>query len=135
VNATIPTPGRSLWASGADLQLVIAGYTVSYAMLLITGARLGDPFGRRRMFLLGIGGFTLASLTCGLAPDVGVLIAARFVQRAAAAAMMPQIMTVIQLRFSGPERARALSAYTAVLLEPTRAPSWPSEVPALRGRA
>jgi MFS family permease len=114
-NVAMPTIGRSLHASGAELQLVIAGYTVSYAMLLITGARLGDLVGRRRMFLLGVGGFTLASLACGLAPDIGALIAARFVQGAAAAAMMPQIMTVIQLRFSGAERARALSAYTAVL--------------------
>ena len=115
VNVAMPTIGRSLHASGAELQLVVAGYTVSYAMLLITGARLGDLIGRRRMFLLGVGVFTLASLTCGLAPDTGVLIGARFVQGAGAAAMMPQIMTVIQLRFSGAARARALSAYTAVL--------------------
>src|SRR6185312_8742049 len=115
VNVAMPTLGRSLHASGAELQLVVAGYTVSYAMLLITGARLGDLIGRRRMFLLGVGVFTLASLTCGLAPDIGVLIGARFVQGAGAAAMMPQIMTVIQLRFSGGARARALSAYTAVL--------------------
>jgi MFS family permease len=115
VNVAMPTIGRSLHASGAELQLVIAGYTVSYATLLITGARLGDVIGRRRMFLLGVGIFTLSSLTCGLAPDVGVLIAARFVQGAGAAAMMPQIMTVIQLRFAGAARARALSAYTAVL--------------------
>src|SRR5579862_8826107 len=115
VNVAMPTLGRSLHASGAELQLVIAGYTVSYAMLLITGARLGDLIGRRRMFLLGVAGFSLASLACGLAPDVGVLIAARFVQGAGAAAMMPQIMTVIQLRFAGAERARALSAYSAIL--------------------
>jgi MFS family permease len=115
VNVAMPTIGRSLHASGAELQLVIAGYTVSYAMLLITGARLGDLIGRRRMFLLGVGGFSLASLACGLAPDVGLLIAARFLQGAAAAAMMPQIMTVIQLRFAGAERARALSAYAVVL--------------------
>src|SRR6202047_3132923 len=115
VNVAIPTIGRTLHASGAELQLVVAGYTVSYAMMLITGARLGELYGRRRVFLAGVAVFTLASLTCGLAPDVGVLIAARFVQGAGAAAMMPQIMTVIQLRFSGPARARALSAYTAVL--------------------
>ena len=115
VNVAMPTIGRSLHASGAELQLVIAGYIVSYAMLLITGARLGGLLGRRRMFLLGVWVFTLASLACGLAPGIGVLIAARFVQGAGAAAMMPQIMTVIQLRFSGAVRARALSAYTAVL--------------------
>ena len=115
VNVAMPTIGRSLHASGAELQLVVAGYTVSYAMLLITGARLGDLAGRRRVFTGGVGLFTLASLTCGLAPGIGVLIAARFVQGAGAAAMMPQIMSVIQLRFSGAARARALSAYTAVL--------------------
>ena len=85
VNVAMPTIGRSPHASGAELQLVVAGYTVSYAMLLITGARLGDLAGRRRMFLLGAGTFTLASLACGLAPDIGALIVARFVQGAGTA--------------------------------------------------
>jgi len=115
VNVAMPTIGRSLHASGAELQLVVAGYTVSYAMLLITGARMGDLYGRRRMFLGGVALFTTASLICGIAPGIGVLIAARFVQGAGAAAMMPQIMSVIQVRFDGAARARALSAYTAVL--------------------
>jgi Major Facilitator Superfamily len=115
VNVAMPTIGRSLHASGAELQLVVAGYTVSYAMMLITGARLGDLYGRRRMFMIGVAIFSVASLTCGIAPSVGVLIAARFVQGAGAAAMMPQIMSVIQVRFDGTARARALSAYTAVL--------------------
>ena len=84
-------------------------------MLLITGARMGDLYGRRRMFLAGVAVFTAASLICGIAPGIGVLIAARFVQGAGAAAMMPQIMSVIQVRFDGAARARALSAYTAVL--------------------
>jgi MFS family permease len=115
VNVAVPTIGRSLHASGAELQLVVAGYTVSYAMMLITGARMGDLYGRRRMFLIGAFVFTAASLACGIAPGIGVLIAARFVQGAGAAAMMPQIMSVIQVRFDGAARARALSAYTAVL--------------------
>jgi MFS family permease len=115
VNVAMPTIGRSLHASGAELQLVVAGYTVSYAMMLITGARMGDLYGRRRMFLAGVAVFTLASLICGLAPGIGILIAARFIQGAGAAAMMPQIMSVIQVRFEGAARARALSAYTAVL--------------------
>ena len=115
VNVAMPTIGRSLHATGAELQLVVAGYTVSYAMMLITGARLGELYGRRRVFMAGVAVFTLASLTCGIAPGVGVLIGARFVQGAGAAAMMPQIMSVIQLRFDGAARARALSAYTAVL--------------------
>jgi MFS family permease len=115
VNVAMPTIGRSLHGSGAQLQLVVAGYTVSYAMLLITGARLGDLRGRRTLFLAGVAVFTLASALCGFAPTIGVLIAARFVQGAGAAATMPQIMSVIQARFTGPDRARALSAYSAVL--------------------
>lgn len=115
VNVAMPTIGRSLHASGAELQLVVSGYTVSYAMMLITGARMGDLYGRRRMFLAGVAIFTLASLACGIAPGIGVLIGARFVQGIGAAAMMPQIMSVIQVRFDGAARARALSAYTAVL--------------------
>src|SRR6516164_9652133 len=115
VNVAMPTIGRSLHASGAELQLVVAGYTVSYAMMLITGARMGDLYGRRRVFLAGVAVFTAASLICGIAPGIEVLIAARFLQGAGAAAMMPQIMSVIQVRFDGAARARALSAYTAVL--------------------
>jgi EmrB/QacA subfamily drug resistance transporter len=115
VNVAMPTMGRSLHASGAELQLVVAGYTVSYAMMLITGARMGDLYGRRRMFLIGVLVFTVASLVCGIAPGIEVLIAARFIQGVGAAAMMPQIMSVIQVRFDGAARARALSAYTAVL--------------------
>jgi MFS family permease len=115
VNVRMPTIGRSLHASGAELQLVIAGYTASYAMLLITGARMGDLYGRRRMFLAGVGIFSLASFACGIAPGIGVLIPARFAQGAGAAAMMPQIMSVIQVQFDGAARARAVSAYTAVL--------------------
>jgi MFS family permease len=115
VNVAMPAIGRDLHASGAALQLVVAGYTVSYAMLLITGARLGELYGRRRLFLAGIALFTASSLACGLAPGIGVLIAARFIQGAGAAAMVPQIISVIQASFSGPARARALSAYSAVL--------------------
>ena len=115
VNVAMPTIGRALHASGAELQLVVSGYTVSYAMLLITGARLGELRGRRRMFLAGIVLFTLSSAVCGVAPNITALIAARFVQGAGAAATMPQIISVIQARFAGPDRARALSAYSAVL--------------------
>src|SRR5215212_5596107 len=101
VNVAIPTIKARLHASGAALQLVVAGYTVTYAMLLITGARLGDLRGHRRLFLVGLGTFTLASLACGLAPSTGALVAARFVQGAGAALMVPQILSVIQRRFTG----------------------------------
>ncbi len=115
VNVAMPTIGRTLHASGAELQLVVSGYTVSYAMLLIAGARLGALYGRRNLFIGGVAVFTLASAVCGFAPNALILIAARFVQGAGAAATMPQIMSTIQARFDGPARARALSAYSAVI--------------------
>jgi predicted MFS family arabinose efflux permease len=107
--------GRDLGASGAALQLVVAGYTVVYGMLLVTGARLGAMFGVRRMFAVGTTVFTLSSLACGLAPTAEVLVGARLIQGAGAAMMMPQVMSVIQVYFTGPARAKALSVYAAVL--------------------
>jgi MFS family permease len=115
VNVAIPTIHASLGASGASLQLVVAGYTISYAVLLVTGARLGDILGHRRMFLAGLVVFTLASLGCGLAPSAALLIALRFVQGVGAAAMIPQVLSLIQRTFTGASRARAMSVYSAVL--------------------
>src|SRR4051812_30704375 len=115
VNVAAPTLRLDLDASGAGLQLAIAGYTISYAVLLITGARLGDRLGHGRAFRVGLAGFTAASLLCGLAPTTAVLIAFRFVQGAAAALMMPQVMSLIQRTFDGTARARALSLYSAVI--------------------
>ena len=115
VNVAMPTIAADLHASGAALQLVASGYTITYAMLLITGARLGSLRGTRGVFLAGVATFTVASLACGLATSTGALIGARFVQGAGAAAMVPQVFTVIQRRFSGATRARALSVYAAVL--------------------
>ena len=91
----------------------MGGYTIAYAMLLISGARSGDRFGRRRTYLAGVIIFTAASLACALAPDSQALVAFRFVQGAGAAALVPQVFSIIQLTFSGPGRARALSAYAA----------------------
>ncbi|HKN98798.1 MAG TPA: MFS transporter [Pseudonocardiaceae bacterium] len=115
VNVAMPSVQRDLHASGAALQLVVAGYTVSYAMCLITGARLGDLYGRRRVFLIGVTLFTTSSLVCGLAPVAAVLVVARLAQGVGAALMVPQVMSTIQTRFTGQARARALSAYAAVL--------------------
>jgi MFS family permease len=115
VNVAAPSIHAGLHASGAGLQLVIAGYTIAYAVLLVTGARLGDLLGHRRMFLAGLAVFTLASLGCGLASSGGVLIALRFIQGSGAAMMIPQVLSLIQRTFSGAPRARAMSAYAAVL--------------------
>ncbi len=101
VNVAAPSIHAGLHASGAGLQLVIAGYTISYAVLLVTGARLGDLLGHRHMFLAGLALFTLASLGCGLAPSTGLLITLRFVQGVGAAIMIPQVLSLIQRTFSG----------------------------------
>jgi EmrB/QacA subfamily drug resistance transporter len=115
VNVAMPSISADLHASGSALQLVVSGYTVSYAMLLITGARLGDLYGRRRLFLAGVLAFTVSSLVCGLAPNVATLVVARFAQGVGAALMMPQVMSGIQTGFVGRARAKALSLYSAVL--------------------
>ncbi|HEX9065781.1 MAG TPA: MFS transporter [Streptosporangiaceae bacterium] len=116
VNVAAPSIHAGLHASGAGLQLVIAGYTIAYAMLLVTGARVGDLAGHRRIFLAGLAAFTLASLGCGLAATTGQLIGLRLLQGAAAAAMIPQVLSLIQRTFPpGQARARAMSAYSAVL--------------------
>ena len=115
VNVAMPTIGRSLHTSGAELQLVVAGYTVSYAMLLITGAQLGNLAGRRRMFLTGSG--RVHAHVAGLRARAGHRRARRGQVRAGhgRGGDDSQIMSMIQLRFSGAARARALNACTAVL--------------------
>jgi MFS family permease len=115
VNVAAPSIHTDLHASGAGLQLVIAGYVIPYAVLLVTGARLGDILGHRRMFLGGLVLFTLASLGCGLAASTGMLIALRFVQGAGSAAMIPQVLSLIQRSFTGAARARPMRLYAAVL--------------------
>jgi MFS family permease len=114
-NVAAPTIRRDLHTGGAGLQLVIAGYTIAYAMLLITGARLGDRLGHRRVFLAGLAVFTAASLACGLATTPAVLIGFRLLQGAGAALMIPQVFSLIQRQYQGRARARALSRYAAVI--------------------
>ncbi|MBO8198646.1 MFS transporter [Streptomyces smyrnaeus] len=115
VNVAASDLRADLHASGAGLQLVVAGYTIAYAVLLITGARLGALLGHSRVFLGGLALFTAASLACGLAAGTGQLIAFRLVQGAAGAAMLPQVLSLIQRTFTGLARTRALGAYAAVL--------------------
>ena len=116
VNVAVPTMHAGLHASGAGLQLIVAGYTIAYAVLLVTGARLGDILGYRRMFRAGVLLFTLASLGCGLAPSAGLLIGLRFAQGVGAAIMIPQVLSLIQRTYTSPgPRARAMSLYAAVI--------------------
>ena len=115
VNVAGPAIQSDVGVSGAALQLVVSGYALAYAALLITGARLGDDHGHRRLFLAGLAGFTLMSLLAGLAWSTPVLIAARIGQGVAAAAMGPQVMTVIQLQYDGAARMKAMALLATVV--------------------
>ncbi|MEY9838387.1 MFS transporter [Streptacidiphilus sp. EB103A] len=112
-NVALPSIDASLHASASSLELVIAGYGVAYATLLVLGGRLGDRYGRHRIFLGGLVGFVLASLACGVAPNVGALIAARIVQGATAALLIPQVLATFHHVLEGERRARAVALYGA----------------------
>jgi EmrB/QacA subfamily drug resistance transporter len=111
VNIAIPSIQRDLHASYADVQWALAGYTLAYALVLITGGRLGDTFGRKRLFLIGVSGFTISSALCGAAQSPGQLIAFRVVQGAMGAIMVPQVLAVIQVIFPPRERIKALAGF------------------------
>lgn len=115
VNIAVPSIQKGIHASFAQAQLIIALYSLSYAVLLITGGRMGDIFGRKRTFLLGLAGFTLSSAYCGLAPTAGVLIVARILQGASGAFMTPQVVALIQVSFPAQERSRAFAVFGTVL--------------------
>ena len=115
VNVAMPSITTGLGASSADVQLVISGYAIVYAVFLITGGRLGDIFGRKSIFLVGLAGFALASGFCGLAWSPLTLILARLLQALAAAAMAPQALASVHALFPAHERGRALSIYGITL--------------------
>ncbi|NLU71579.1 MFS transporter [Streptomyces sp. HNM0575] len=113
VNVALPGIESDLHTTPAALEMVVAGYAVAYAVLLVLGGRLGDTYGRRRLFLWGVAAFGLTSLACGLAPDAWTLVAARVVQGASSALMLPQVLGTIHATTQGPLRARALALYSA----------------------
>jgi MFS family permease len=115
VNVALPSITAGLDASAAEVQLVISGYAIVYAVFLITGGRLGDIFGRKSIFLSGLAGFALASALCGLAWSPGSLIVGRLLQALAAAAMAPQALASVHALFPAHERGRALSIYGITL--------------------
>jgi MFS family permease len=112
VNVSLSSIHEALHATPAQVPLVISGYGAGYAVFLVTGGRLGDLYGRRRMFLLGMAGFTLTNMLCGLATSALVLVIARVAQGVAAALLVPQVLGAIPTLFDD-ERglARAMSAY------------------------
>ncbi|WP_423835902.1 MFS transporter [Streptomyces endophytica] len=111
VNVALPTIDQDLHAGPAMLEMVVAGYGVAYATLLVLGGRLGDMIGRRRLFLWGLATFGLTSLACGLAPNAATLVAARVAQGASAALLLPQVLATIQATTTGKRRAKAVSLY------------------------
>jgi MFS family permease len=115
VNVAIPSIQADLQASGGAMQALIAVYQIGFATLVITGGRLGDMFGRRRLFLVGLLGFTAASMECGLAGSSAMLIAARLAQGAAAALMSPQVLATIHVLFPDAARSRAFAIFGITL--------------------
>src|ERR1700760_3719421 len=115
VNVALPSMQSRLHASAGSVEWVVAGYSLASAVLLIAASRLGDRSGRRRVFVLGLAVFTLASAGCGIAPSATVLVVARIVQGVGAAMLLPNVLALIGALYDGPDRLRALSAYGMVM--------------------
>jgi EmrB/QacA subfamily drug resistance transporter len=114
VNVALPVIGRDLHASVSSLQWILNGYALTLASLILVGGSLGDRFGRRRVFALGAGLFTVASLLCAIAPTVETLIAARLLQGAAGALLTPGSLAMIEASFQRKDRPRAIGAWSGL---------------------
>ncbi|MCX4097309.1 MFS transporter [Nocardia sp. alder85J] len=115
VNVAASSLQHDLHAGESALELIVGGYGFAYASGLITGGRLGDLFGHRRLFVLGMLAFTVASLLCGLAPNAWALVAFRVLQGATAALMVPQMLALINIMFPVRERPQAMAAFGATI--------------------
>jgi EmrB/QacA subfamily drug resistance transporter len=115
VNVAVPRMQADLRAEYAQIEWIVASYVLAFAAVLITGGRLGDIFGRKKIFILGVGGFTLASAWCGLATGPDMLIAARFCQGASAGLMVPQILAIIHVTFPPEERGKVFGMFGGVV--------------------
>ncbi len=111
VNVALPSLQRNLQASSSDIEWIVAGYVLAFALFLLPSGRLGDIIGRKMMFLGGISGFTLLSAMCGMAPSIEWLVAARVLQGISAAVMMPQVLAIAQVTFPRHERGLAFSLF------------------------
>jgi EmrB/QacA subfamily drug resistance transporter len=114
VTTALSTIRLHLGASIEDLEWTVNAYTLSFAVLLMTGAALGDRFGRRRLFVVGLGLFVAASAACALSPNITILIAARAIQGCGSALVMPLAVTQLSLAFPPEQRAKALGAFSGV---------------------
>ncbi|MEV6649253.1 MFS transporter [Streptomyces sp. NPDC051219] len=115
VNIAIPSIERDLSATFGSIQWITAGYALAFAAGLITGGRLGDIYGRKQMFLIGMAGFTLASALCGFAANPEMLVASRLLQGAMAAMMVPQVLAIIHVTFPAHERGKVFGMFGAVV--------------------
>lgn len=115
VNVALPSIEHSLSAGANELQWILAGYTLAFGLALVPAGRLGDVYGRRTLFLVGLAGFVLASAACGLVTSGVALAAVRFVQGIAAGVLNPQVIAFIQDLFSGAERGRAFGMFGATV--------------------
>ncbi|MCL6671228.1 MFS transporter [Streptomyces panaciradicis] len=115
VNVAIPSIQRDAGASFSQIQWITAGYALAFAAGLITGGRLGDIHGRKRLFLIGIGGFTLASALCGFAVNPEMLVASRVLQGGMAAMMVPQVLSIVHATFPAHERGKVFGLFGAVV--------------------
>ncbi|WP_030250219.1 MFS transporter [Streptomyces sp. NRRL S-455] len=115
VNVAIPSIQREAGASFSQIQWITAGYALAFAAGLITGGRLGDIHGRKRVFLVGIGGFTVASALCGLAVNPEMLVASRILQGGMAALMVPQVLSIVHATFPAHERGKVFGMFGAVV--------------------
>src|ERR1700722_2328060 len=114
VGIALPAIGRDFHAGVTSVQWVVDAYTLTLAGLLLLGGTLGDSYGRRRMFIVGTIWFAIASLLCGLAPDVGVLIAARGLQGVGGALLTPGSLAILQSTFAADDRPRAIGAWSGL---------------------
>src|SRR5688500_15305118 len=114
VQVALPAIGRDLDASLSDLQWTINGYTLALAALILLGGSLGDRYGRRRVFLIGVAWFAVASLVCGIAQSPGQLVAARVLQGVGGALLTPGSLALIQSSFRAQDRARAIGLWSAL---------------------
>ncbi|MFJ2092089.1 MFS transporter [Streptomyces sp. NPDC087901] len=115
VNIAIPSIKEDTGASFSSIQWITAGYALAFAAGLITGGRLGDIYGRKRLFLIGIGGFTVASALCGFAANPEMLVASRILQGGTAALMVPQVLSIVHATFPAHERGKVFGLFGAIV--------------------
>src|SRR5215468_10286082 len=114
VGIALPAIGQEFHASLAELQWVVTAYSLTLAGLLLVAGALGDRYGRRRVFVIGVVWFALASLLCGIAPDAPVLIAARALQGVGAALLTPGSLAILEASFVPEDRGRAIGAWSGL---------------------